>query len=212
MREDRRQLVSCARHKRGRSPARGPSVLQELKAAARGRAPGQLEANAAYEAYRGAPVDEKMVVGLSSRPNPYMHQAVPTGTINTTDHDSRIMQTTGGPARRVTNAQATVERTPVIIAAEVTVDSPDFGQHEPMVDADSSGNWRRLVSARTARAMVADTGYWHKQQMESVVSRGMQVLIRPTQGLRTHPRPGWNKGFYALMWNDAVDRARPSVV
>ena len=48
--------------------------------------------------------------------------------------------------------------------------------------------------------MVADPGYWHKQQMENIVAnRHIQVLIPPDSGLRTSARPGWNTGLYAHM-------------
>jgi hypothetical protein len=47
--------------------------------------------------------------------------------------------------------------------------------------------------------VVADAGYWHKRQMENVVSRGIQVLIPPDSGLRQSARPGWDGGLYAFM-------------
>lgn len=42
--------------------------------------------------------------------------------------------------------------------------------------------------------MMADAGYWHQQQMERVISRGMQVLIPPDGGKRPGMRPGWDEG------------------
>lgn len=84
------------------------------------------------------------------------------------------------------------------MAAEITIDSPDFGHLEPMVDAVE----RELGAVGVAalpETVLADPGYWHKQQMENVVSRGMQVLIPPDSGLRTDSRPGWDKGLYAFM-------------
>jgi hypothetical protein len=47
--------------------------------------------------------------------------------------------------------------------------------------------------------VIADAGYWHKRQMENVVSRGTQALIPPDSGLRTSARPGWDGGLYAFM-------------
>ena len=85
-----------------------------------------------------------------------------------------------------------------MIAAEVTVESPDFGHLEPMVKATA----RELQNAgvtESPEVVVADAGYWHKQQMESVVARGIQVLIPPDSGLRKDTRPGWDKGLYAFM-------------
>jgi hypothetical protein len=35
--------------------------------------------------------------------------------------------------------------------------------------------------------------------MESIVSRGTQVLIPPDADKRRGPRPGWERGYYAFM-------------
>ena len=157
----------------------------------------ELEANAAYEAYkaRGVMKDGRR---FGKPPKPFTPPAAPTGTINTTDHDSRIVRTQGQPARQGYNVQAAVNEHQIILAAEITIDSPDFGHLEPMVDATQ----RELEAAGVAElpgTVVADPGYWHKQQMESVVSRGIQVLVPPDSGLRKTPRPGWDKGLYAFM-------------
>jgi hypothetical protein len=58
----------------------------------------------------------------------------PAGKINTTDPDSRLLKVTGGYVQGY-NAQAAVNERQIVLAAEITVESPDFGQLEPMVDA-----------------------------------------------------------------------------
>jgi hypothetical protein len=58
--------------------------------------------------------------------DPHTPPAQPSGTINTTDHDSRIMRTIGQRAIQGYNAQAPVNENQIIVAAEVTVDAPDF--------------------------------------------------------------------------------------
>ncbi len=50
-----------------------------------------------------------------------------------------------------------------------------------------------------AEVVVADAGYWHQKQMESVVNKGIQVLIPPDAGKRRGTRPGWDGGRYAHM-------------
>ena len=154
-------------------------------------------ANDAYEAYRGRGV-MKDGRRFGGPPTPYQPPETPAGRINTTDHDSRIVGTVGQPAIQGYNAQAAVNERQIIIAAEITIDSPDFGHLEPMVNA----TLRELQDAgvtETPGIVVADPGYWHKTQLENVVNRGIQVLVPPDSGLRKDARPGWNKGLYAFM-------------
>ncbi len=47
--------------------------------------------------------------------------------------------------------------------------------------------------------VLADAGYWHKQQIERIVADGTQVLVPPDSGLRHGVRPGWEGGLYAFM-------------
>jgi hypothetical protein len=156
------------------------------------------QANAAYEAWRrrGVAADgtRRMAPGTTK---PYRPPQLPTGTINTTDPDSRLVKTVGQKAIQGYNAQAAVNEHQILVAAEVTVESPDFGHLEPMVDATERELER--AGAESPEVVIADAGYWHKRQMENVVSRGIQVLIPPDSGLRTSARPGWDGGLYAFM-------------
>ena len=197
LREGRRQLDE-QRKQQARPIVRSRTGrLNESKGRLEEEHQVELESNAAYEAYRVIARDGRGR-RLGHRPDPYTPPAVPSGTINTTDHDSRIVRTTGQPARQGYNAQAAVNEHQIVVAAEITIDSPDFGHLEPMVDAVE----RELAAVgvtESPETVLADPGYWHKQQMENVVCRGMQVLIPPDSGLRTNPRPGWDKGLYAFM-------------
>jgi hypothetical protein len=155
-------------------------------------------ANAAYEAWRsrGVAADgtRRMAPGTTK---PYRPPELPAETINTTDPDSRLVKTFGRKAIQGYNAQAAVNEHQILVACEVTVDSPDFGHLEPMVDAAQ----RELsaVGGEPPEVVVADAGYWHKRQMENVVCRGIQVLIPPDAGLRQGARPGWDGGLYDFM-------------
>jgi transposase len=154
--------------------------------------------HAAYDAWRARGVaadgSRRMAPGMVK---PHEPALVPTGTVNTTDHDSRVMRTQGQPPLQGYNAQLAVNDEQVIVAAELTTDAPDFGHLEPMVRATQ----RELaaVGIGDPAVVVADAGYWHQRQIQAVVSDGIQVLVAPDSGLRTNPRPGWTGGLYDFM-------------
>jgi transposase len=158
-----------------------------------------LEANDAYECWRARGIaadgSHRMAPGVVK---PYAPPEQPAGKINTTDHDSRIVKTAGQAARQGYNAQAAVSENHIVIAAEVAVESPDFGHLEPMVKATTS-ELENVGIEESPEVVVADAGYWHKKQMENIVASGIQVVIPPDSGTRKDTRPGWNKGLYAFM-------------
>jgi hypothetical protein len=128
---------------------------------------------------------------------PYQPPDTPAGKINVTDPDSRLVKAMHGWIQGY-NAQAAVDEQQVVLAAEITIDSPDFGHLEPMVDAAEAELEKAGVTDKPKVAL-ADAGYWHQKQMESVVSRGTQVLIPPDSKKREGARPGWKGGYYAFM-------------
>ena len=92
-------------------------------------------------------------------PTPYRLAEAPDSKINVTDPDARNVKTPCGWAQGY-NAQAVCTEDQIVIAAEVTCSSADFGQLEPMVDAAA----RELASAGVTDApevVLADAGYWH---------------------------------------------------
>jgi transposase len=159
----------------------------------------EIQASQAYEAWHakrraGAVRGHK----LGMPPHPWTPPPVPDGVMNKTDPDSRMMRTQGQPTIQGYNAQAVVTRGQIIVAAEIAVESPDFGHLEPAVRA----TLRELEQAGVTQCpgtVLADAGYWHTKQMENIVSDGMQVLVPPDSGLRKDIRPGWDKGPYAFM-------------
>jgi hypothetical protein len=81
------------------------------------------------------------------------------------------------------NAQAVCTANQIVIAAEVTNDSPDFGHLGPMIAATEV----ELAAAGVTEApaiVLADAGYWHQAQMEQLTGRGTVVLIPPDAGKR----------------------------
>ena len=137
------------------------------------------------------------MAGARALIKPYPLPDRPAGKINLTDPDSRNLKTTRGWVQGY-NAQAVVTAEQIVIAAEVTVDSPDFGHLQPMVTAAQV----ELANAGIRDApevVLADAGYWHQVQMEAIVDRGIPVLIPPDAGKRKGTRPGWDGGLYAFM-------------
>ena len=177
-------------------PASRPARLKEAKRRLEEELWTECQANAAYEAYRarGRMKDGRR---FGRPPDPYQPPDTPTGVINVTDPDSRNVKTSRGWVQGY-NAQAVVTAEQIVIAAEVTVDSPDFGHLEPMVNATHHG----LAAAGITDApevVLADAGYWHQAQMETITGGGTVVLIPPDAGKRRGARPGWDGGLYAFM-------------
>jgi transposase len=155
-------------------------------------------ANEAYEHYRA---HGRMKNGrrFGGPPKPYEPPPEPTGMINTTDLDARNMQTINGWVTGY-NAQAAVSEDYVVLAAEITVESPDFGHLEQIVQA-AEAELAKAGIPEKIETLIADAGYWHQQQMEKIIARGTQVLLPPDADgyQRTEPRPGWDKGLAAFM-------------
>jgi Transposase DDE domain len=156
----------------------------------------EREANDAYEHHRATAV-MKDGRRFGARPNPYVAPEVPPGKINVTDLDSRNVKTPRSYTQGY-NVQAVVNEHQIALAAEVTLSSPDFGQLEPMLKA-TQRELGQIGVSDTPSVAVADSGYWHEEQIEQVVNMGTQVLIPPDAGKRNTPRRGWDGGRYAFM-------------
>ncbi len=196
LREAKRQLDEERAKEAKPIPRSRPARLKEAKRRLEQELWAESRANTAYEHYR---VHGRDTQGrrLGASPTPYTPPGVPTGKINLTDPDSRMLKASRGYIQGY-NAQAAVDENQIVIAAEVTVDSPDFGHLEPILDAAESELEAAGVT-ETPGVLLADAGYWHQVQMENIVNRGIQVLVPPDAGKRKGTRPGWNGGAYAHM-------------
>jgi len=154
--------------------------------------------HAAYDAWRARGIaadgSRRMAPGMVKVHEPVL---VPAGLMNTSDHDSRPMRTHGFKPLQGYNAQLAVNDKQVVIAAELTCDSPDLGHLEPMVRATQ--HELRGVGLGDPQVVLADAGYWHQRQIEAVAGEGIQILVAPDSGLRKGPRPGWTGGLYDAM-------------
>ncbi len=122
----------------------------------------EREANDAYEHHRATAVT-KDGRRFGARPNPYVAPELPSGKINVTDLDSRNVKTPRSYTQGY-NVQAVVNEHQIVLAAEVTLSSPDFGQLEPMVSA-TRRELAQIGVSDTPGVAVADSGYWHEQQI-----------------------------------------------
>jgi transposase len=197
LREARRQLDE---HRRRQAEPIARSRAERLLQSER-RLEQDLEverhANEAYEHYRAHGRDSQGR-RLSRPPKPYEPPEIPAGKINTTDPDSRNVKTPRSYTQGY-NAQAVVNEDQIVLAAEVSASSPDFGHLQPMVKA-TKRELEAIGVAETPGVAVADSGYWNEEQMDNVVANEhVQVLIPPDAGKRDTPRPGWHGGRYTSM-------------
>jgi hypothetical protein len=128
---------------------------------------------------------------------PYEPPVKPVGKINVTDPDSRNVKSPRGWVQGY-NAQAVVNESHIVLAAEVTIDSPDFGHLEPMITA-TERELEAIGMSERPQVALADAGYWHQVQMQNIAARGTPVLVPPDANKRASARPGWNDGMYAFM-------------
>jgi transposase len=196
-REARHQLDERRAREAKPIPRSRPARLAESKRRLEQELEAERSANEAYEDYRAR---GRMRNGrrFGAPPKPYEVAETPTGKINTTDPDSRLMKGAGNAYLQGYNAQAATNERQIVVAAEISVDGPDFGHLEPMVEATV----RELDTAGVSEApevVVADAGYWHHEQMDELAGDGIQVLIPPDSGKRKGTRPGWQGGRYAWM-------------
>jgi transposase len=127
----------------------------------------ERHANESYEHYRAHGRDSQGR-RLSRPPKPYEPPEIPAGKIDTTDPDSRNVKTPRSYTQGY-NAQAVVNELQIVLAAEVSASSPDFGHLQPMVKATK----RELQAIGVTEApgvAVADSGYWNEEQMDAVVA------------------------------------------
>jgi transposase len=187
LREAKRRLDEKRAEEARPIPRDRPDRLKEAKRRLEEEHRTECRANAAYAAYRarGRMQDGRR---FGRPPDPFQPPERPSGKVNLSDLDSRNVKTSRGWVQGY-NAQAVATEDQIVIAAEVTVDSPDFGHLEPMIRAAE----HELGSAgvpQPPKIVLADAGYWHQVQMERLLSDGMSVLIPPDAKKRAGARPG----------------------
>lgn len=94
-----------------------------------------------------------------------------------TDPDSRLVRAPRGFVQGY-NAQAACTETQVVIAAELSADSPDGRLLEPMITA-ARAELKSIGIDQPPEVVLADGGYWNVPQIEEVIARGSQVIVNP---------------------------------
>jgi len=110
---------------------------------------------------------------------PHELALAPSGLVNVTDHDSRVVRTQGQPPLQGYNAQLVVNERQIALAAEITTESPDFGHLEPMVRATQRE--LRTIGLADTDVVLADAGYWHQRQIERIAGEASKSSCRPTR-------------------------------
>jgi len=118
----------------------------------------------------------------------------PEGKINVTDPDSRNLKTTRGWVQGY-NAQAVVTTNQIVIAAEISTESLDSPNLQPMIATARQELEHAGITDRPG-VVVADAGYWKNDAIEALVGQGIQTLIAPDADRRKAPRPGRRGGLY----------------
>jgi hypothetical protein len=198
LREAKRRLDE--KREREAKPVRRsrPARLREAKERLEEELRAEQGASEAYEQWRerGISADgaRRMAPGTVK---PYTPPSEPQGKVNVTDPDSRNLKAFRGYVQGY-NAQAVVTADQVVVAAEIKTTPTDFGYLGPMVEAAC----RQLQAAGvevSPEVVLADSGYWHNEQMDKLAADGVAVLIPPDSSKRKTARPGWSGGRYAWM-------------
>jgi Transposase DDE domain/Transposase domain (DUF772) len=197
-RRDARQRLDERRAREARPIPRSRTArLSESRRRLEEELQAERDANEAYEAYRSRGISRDGRRFGGGPPSPHQVPDTPTEKINTTEPDSRLLKVTGGYVQGY-NAQAAVSEEQIVLAAEISVESPDFGQLEPMVEA-TIGELAKAGVPESPEVVVADAGYWHHEQMDGLAANGIAVLIPPDAKKRKGTRPGWQGGRYESM-------------
>jgi transposase len=136
----------------------------------------------------------RRMVGARHNIKPYPLPAEPAGKINVSDPDSRNLKTTRGWVQGY-NAQAVVGEGQIVLAAEISTESLDTANLQPMVETAL----RELERAGVADApgmVLADAGYWKNDAIDALLAQGIPTLVAPDADRRKEPRPGRRGGRY----------------
>jgi hypothetical protein len=150
--------------------------------------------HAAWHAAGIASDGSRRMVGARHNIKPYPLPPQPAGKINITDPDSRNLKTTCGWVQGY-NAQAVVGEGQIVLAAEISIESLDTANLEPMVRA-ALQELEAVGVSDTPEVVLADAGYWKNDAIEALCADGIPTLVAPDADRRKEPGPGRRGGLY----------------
>jgi hypothetical protein len=150
--------------------------------------------HAAWHAAGIASDGSRRMVGARHNIKSYPLTPEPAGKINLTDPDSRNLKTTRGWVQGY-NAQAVVGEGQIVLAAEISTESLDTANLQPMVQSALHELTATGVT-ETPGAVLADAGYWKNEAIEALCAEGIPTLVAPDADRRKQPRPGRRGGLY----------------
>src|SRR5215210_1575510 len=150
--------------------------------------------HAAWHARGIASDGSRRMTGARANIKPYPLADQPAGKLNVTDPDSRNLKTTRGWLQGY-NAQAAVTEQQIMVAAEISVESLDTANLQPMVETARAELKAAGIEAKPG-VVLADAGYWKNEAIEALVAQGIQTLVAPDADRRKQPRPGRRGGLY----------------
>src|SRR5215218_9600336 len=150
--------------------------------------------HAAWHARGIASDGSRRMTGARANIKPYPLPEQPAGKLNVTDPDSRNLKTTRGWVQGY-NAQAAVTTEQIVVAAEISTESLDTANLQPIVET-AREELEAAGIAETPGVVLADAGYWKNEAIEALVAQGIQTLVAPDADRRKEPRPGRRGGLY----------------
>lgn len=121
------------------------------------------------------------------RPTPPDPDAISKRKINTTDPDSRVIPRAGKEALQGYNAQAVACTGQIVLAAEITKQTNDYGQLEPMI-AQTNQSLADAGITEPLRVVLADAGYWSSPQITALKESGVEAIVPTKAAKRSTPR------------------------
>jgi transposase len=156
--------------------ARLRAAKAKLEAAAaeqRAAHEARLAERARLEADRGRPLRGR-------KPKPPPEAVAGSARANTSDPDSALVHARDGFVQGY-NGQIVATASQIVIAAELSTDSPDGRLLAPMAEAAE----RELAAAGVEErpgVLLADAGYWNVPHVERVEATGTEVLVATESG------------------------------